>query len=39
MRRDFLEALYQLTEGNPFFVEEVVKSLLASGDTHIPQYD
>jgi DNA-binding CsgD family transcriptional regulator len=32
VRRDFLEALYQLTEGNPFFVEEVVKSLLASGD-------
>src|SRR2546430_2617538 len=32
MRRDFLEALYQLTEGNPFFVEEVVKSLLAVGD-------
>jgi DNA-binding CsgD family transcriptional regulator len=32
VRRDFLEALYQLTEGYPFFVEEVVKSLLASGD-------
>src|SRR5258707_1121640 len=32
VRRDFLEALYQLTEGNPFFVEEVVKSLLAVGD-------
>jgi predicted ATPase/DNA-binding CsgD family transcriptional regulator len=32
VRRDFLETLYQLTEGNPFFVEEVVKSLLASGD-------
>jgi len=32
VRRDFLEALYRLTEGNPFFVEEVVKSLLASGD-------
>lgn len=32
VRRDFLEALYQLTEGNPFFVEEVLKSLLAVGD-------
>ncbi len=32
VRRDFLEALYHLTEGNPFFVEEVVKSLLAVGD-------
>src|SRR2546425_405991 len=32
VRRDFLEALYHLTEGNPFFVEEVLKSLLAAGD-------
>ncbi len=32
VRRDFLEALYGLTEGNPFFVEEVVKSLLVAGD-------
>jgi DNA-binding CsgD family transcriptional regulator len=32
VRRDFLEALYQLTEGNPFFVEEMLKSLLATGD-------
>lgn len=32
VRRDFLETLYQLTEGNPFFVEEVVKSLVAAGD-------
>src|SRR2546425_198488 len=32
VRRDFLEALYQLTEGNPFFIEEVLKSLLAVGD-------
>lgn len=32
VRRDFLDALYHLTEGNPFFVEEVVKSLLAAGD-------
>jgi DNA-binding CsgD family transcriptional regulator len=28
---DFLDALYALTEGNPFFIEEVLKSLLAAG--------
>jgi len=27
-----LESLYALTEGNPFFIEEVLKSLLASGE-------
>lgn len=32
VRIDFLEALYRLTGGNPFFVEEVLKSLLAAGD-------
>src|SRR5258706_6166620 len=32
VRRDFLAMLYQLTEGNPFFVEEVLKSLLAAVD-------
>ncbi|HEY6409312.1 MAG TPA: AAA family ATPase, partial [Ktedonobacteraceae bacterium] len=32
VRREFLETLYRLTEGNPFFVEEVLKSLLAAGD-------
>ena len=30
----FLQPLYELTEGNPFFVEEVVKSLLGTGDIH-----
>ncbi len=29
---DFLDTLYSLTEGNPLFVEEVLKSLIASGD-------
>jgi DNA-binding CsgD family transcriptional regulator len=29
---DFLDALYTLTEGNPFFVEEVLKSCVAAGD-------
>jgi predicted ATPase/DNA-binding CsgD family transcriptional regulator len=27
-----LERMYALTEGNPFFIEEVLKSLLASGE-------
>ncbi len=31
IRHDFLTALYELTEGNPFFVEEVIKTLIASG--------
>jgi predicted ATPase len=32
VRRDFLDAICSLTEGNPFFIEEVLKSLVASGD-------
>lgn len=32
IRREFLETLYSLTEGNPFFVEEVLKSLLTTDD-------
>jgi DNA-binding CsgD family transcriptional regulator len=32
IRSDFLSALYGLTEGNPFFIEEVLKSLIAAGD-------
>ena len=32
VRRDFLKAIYDLTEGNPFFVEEILKSLIASGE-------
>ena len=32
VRGDFLDSLYTLTEGNPFFVEEVLRSLIASGD-------
>ncbi len=27
-----LESIYQLTEGNPFYIEEVLKSLIASGE-------
>jgi DNA-binding CsgD family transcriptional regulator len=32
IRGDFLAALYQLTDGNPFFIEEVLTSLIAHGD-------
>jgi DNA-binding CsgD family transcriptional regulator len=32
IRSEFLSALYGLTEGNPFFVEEILKSLVAAGD-------
>jgi DNA-binding CsgD family transcriptional regulator/predicted negative regulator of RcsB-dependent stress response len=30
---EFLDAIYNLTEGNPFFIEEILKSLIASGET------
>ncbi len=32
MRGEFLETIYSLTEGNAFFIEEVLKSLTAAGD-------
>lgn len=32
VRPEFLDAIYDLTEGNPFFIEEVLKSLIAAGD-------
>jgi tetratricopeptide (TPR) repeat protein len=32
VRADFLEALDALTEGNPFFIEEVLKSLIEAGE-------
>ena len=31
---DFLSALYRLTEGNPFFIEEVLTALVARGDIY-----
>ncbi len=35
---DFVETLYGLTEGNPLFIEEVLKSLTSGGDLlHIPR--
>src|SRR5262249_45045375 len=32
VRAEFLTLLYRLTEGNPFFIEEVLKGLIATGD-------
>jgi DNA-binding CsgD family transcriptional regulator len=32
VRSEFLEAIYQLTEGNPFFIEEVLGSLVTAGN-------
>jgi DNA-binding CsgD family transcriptional regulator/tetratricopeptide (TPR) repeat protein len=32
VRVDSLDAIYALTEGNPFYVEELLKSLIAAGD-------
>jgi predicted ATPase len=32
VRQHLLEAIYALTEGNPFFVEELLRSLVAAGD-------
>jgi class 3 adenylate cyclase/tetratricopeptide (TPR) repeat protein len=31
---DFAQALYQETEGNPFFIEEVIKSLIEQGQIY-----
>lgn len=31
-RLEFLETLYALTEGNPFFIEETLKSMVMAGD-------
>jgi DNA-binding CsgD family transcriptional regulator len=32
VRAEFLDAIYTLTEGNPFFIEEVLKALVSSGE-------
>lgn len=34
VRGDYLDALYMLTEGNPFFVEEILRALVAAGEIH-----
>ncbi|MCG3212633.1 MAG: hypothetical protein FOGNACKC_06303 [Anaerolineae bacterium] len=33
-RAEFLDAIFALTEGNPFFIEEVLKSLISAGDIY-----
>lgn len=32
---EFVDAVYRLTEGNPFFTEEICASLIASGDVYL----
>ncbi len=32
IHRDLLNSLYRLTEGNPFFIEEILKSLITKGE-------
>jgi DNA-binding CsgD family transcriptional regulator/tetratricopeptide (TPR) repeat protein len=32
VRSDFVRAVTEMTDGNPFFVEEVIKSLISGGD-------
>lgn len=32
LQTEFLESLYALTEGNPFFIEEILKSCVGSGE-------
>jgi DNA-binding CsgD family transcriptional regulator len=41
VRTDFLDTLFGLTEGNPFFLEEVLHSLLSAGgiDTTVEAWD
>jgi tetratricopeptide (TPR) repeat protein len=34
VRPEFVDALYALTDGNPFFLEETLKALVASGDIY-----
>lgn len=34
---EFLDTIYTLTEGNPFFVEETISSLMAAGDIFYAQ--
>ena len=37
LRAEFLEQLYQLSEGNPFFVEEILRAMVRSGDIYFDQ--
>jgi len=33
--RKFVESIHNLSEGNPFFIEELLKSLIAAGDIYV----
>jgi predicted ATPase len=35
VRPEFLDAMFSLTDGNPFFIEEVLRSLVAAGDVDV----
>jgi predicted ATPase/DNA-binding NarL/FixJ family response regulator len=35
VRAEFVNKVHELTEGNPFFIEEVLKALVASGDIYV----
>jgi DNA-binding CsgD family transcriptional regulator/tetratricopeptide (TPR) repeat protein len=35
VRPDFVDTLFRLTEGNPFFIEETLKSLTLAGDIYL----
>jgi predicted ATPase len=37
LQSELLDAMYSLTEGNPFFIEEVLKSLIENGDIFYDQ--
>jgi len=34
IQADFLQAIHGLTDGNPFFIEEVLRALIAAGDIY-----
>jgi predicted ATPase len=34
IRPEFLETIVTLTDGNPFFIEEVITALIATGDIY-----
>ncbi|HEY3475834.1 MAG TPA: hypothetical protein VGK56_14585, partial [Anaerolineales bacterium] len=37
--KEFLDAIFALTEGNPFFVEEILRALIAEGDISFAEAD
>ncbi len=39
VRAEFVDAIFALTEGNPFFVEEILKALVTSGEIFFAEAD